>query len=774
MKKRILSALLVTTMLLASSVCAFAIPSEDEVLGKVGAVLEELNYDAGNGEWQKDIDYHAAQLAAIETAYTRIDLADISDAVEMILGHSGLTENQKLYLCALAKAGEPEIASIINSYNTAGYTWRESFDLLQDFSELLGSAASVVTIAPDGVESEYNNILADPAKKAVLASRIETAIKALLKVGFSPTAAELETNYNTGIELDDITKKTLVVFASEIVEKEGIPFRTASSVSALVTAAKDYALSFKNDANIALAKDAVEHVATVDYEETIAEAFDEAAAGILAVNNGYFRTKEVLVDLQLLAGNGSNEGLVEKLVKAVDPDFEATGMLLNIALSKGVQLHSVIGEIEDIKENTASGDAFSNITLRHESSIMIKTEDPSAYGIADGPITLRNSWFDIEFYKEDGAKLTDVSFNDGQISVTKNVSRGEEYPVYMVLYRKSAAGEEKTFIETYPVKIDFTDGITIPVGPSSTTTKYTVTFDTNGGSTIDPVRYARGTVVQLTMVPTKEGYIFDGWYSDAELTQKIESITVDKNTTVYAAWKKDGSTVVSKVDIPELLEDKDHYAYVMGYPEGDIRPNGNISRAEAVTMIFRLLKDDVRAANLAEENVFEDVNADDWFNTAVSTLAKLGIVEGRTATEFAPNEKITRAEFATMFARLAEYEFIAGNNYSDVDNHWARAFIDEVDAYGWIAGYEDDTFRPDNAITRAEAMTLINRVLQRTPQSKDDLLEGMTKWTDNDESAWYYLAVQEATNSHEYERKENGFEKWTKLTEKKDWTTFEK
>ncbi|MBQ3023186.1 MAG: S-layer homology domain-containing protein [Clostridia bacterium] len=776
MKKRILSVLLMATMLLASSVGSFAY-SEDDILDKVGTVLDELNYDAVTeyGDWQKDKIYHAAQLDAIEAAYARIDAADIGEVVEAILVHEGLTVNQKLYLCALAKAQDDDaIAAVLNAYNTAGLSWKDSFDPLQDFSDHLGDNTALIAPpgAPADVEAEYVNVLADNAKKAVLASHLEEVFKDLLKVAFSSTGANLDYNYQLGIESKDITKKTLMVFASEVIEKEGIPFRTAASVSALVTAAKDYALSFKNDANIALAKAALDRVASAPYSNTISKAFDETATGITAVNNGYFAGKDVLVDLELIFGNGSDEGIVESLLMAVDPDFEATGMILNIALSKGIQLHRPFGRMQDIKENTASAGDFSNITLSHESSIDIKTEEYAVSDIELEPIALNTSWFDIEFYKENGSKLTGITYNDGQVFVTKNVARGVEN-AYMVLYRKDASGEEKTFIETYPVKVDFTDGITTSPGTSSTI-RYTVTFNTNGGSEITPQRYARGTEVQLTMVPTKEGYIFDGWYSDAQLTNKIESIVVDENVTIYAGWKKDGSTVVSKVEIPELLEDKEHYAYVMGYPEGDIRPNGNITRAEAVTMIFRLLKDDVRKANLTVENKFEDVTADDWFNTAVSTLAKLGIIEGRTETTFVPNANITRAEFATMFARLAEYEFVAENNYSDVEHHWAKAFIEEVDAYGWIAGYEDDTFRPDNNITRAEAMTLINRVLQRVPENEDALLDGMTIWTDNaDKTAWYYLAVQEATNSHEYEVK-GTYEVWTKLNENKDWTTFEK
>lgn len=779
MKKRILSALLVITMLLASSVCTFAF-SEYDVLDKAGAVLDELNYDSANGEWQKDIDYHAAQLEAITDVSAVIDTTDLSEVVDKILQHEGLTTNQKLYLCALAKKDfDPAIEGILNSYSTAGLTWKQSFDPLQDFSEYLGEHANTQVIAPPyggpaDVEAEYDVVLADDAKRESLASYLENAIKNLLKVAFSTSASNLYDNYDSGIEADDITKKTLMVFASEVVEKEGIPFRTASSAGALASAAKDYALGFKNDANIALAKDAMDIVAGADWEDTFDTAFDVATIGVVEVNSGYFVGREILADIELLLGDGSSEGIIETILKAVDEDYKASNMILNIALSKGIQIHRPGGRIQDIKENTALD--FSNVTLSHESSVSVKTEGVSFRGRTVEPIALKTEWFDIEFYAENGSKLGGATYNDGQVSIIKDESKGVKN-AYMVLYRKDSAGDEMTFIETYPVKIDFTDGVTLPApsGPSSSVTKYTVTFNTNGGSEIAPVTYSEGTTVQLTMKPNKDGYIFTGWYSDVELTQKIDSIKVDKDVTIYAGWKKDGSTVVSKVEIPELLEGDDHYAYVMGYPDGNILPEGNITRAEAVTMIFRLLKEDVRTANLTNENTFEDVTADDWFNTAVSTLAKLGIVEGRTETTFVPNANITRAEFATMFARLAEYEYVAENKYGDVDHHWSKKFIEEVDAYGWIAGYEDDTFRPDNNITRAEAMTLINRVLKRTPETKADLLEGMTVWADNtDETVWYYLAVQEATNSHEYDRKENGFEKWTKITENKDWTTFEK
>lgn len=307
------------------------------------------------------------------------------------------------------------------------------------------------------------------------------------------------------------------------------------------------------------------------------------------------------------------------------------------------------------------------------------------------------------------------------------------------------------------------------------TSRYTLTYETNGGSPIDKETYARNAIAKLTKVPKKEGYIFEGWYLDKELTQKVTEVKMIKNTTVYAAWVEDNGIAGGGYDTPEKLNGDDHFAYIVGYPEGDVRPGNNITRAEVTTIFFRLVKENVRNMNLAYENSFSDVDILDWYNTAVSTMVKLGIVNGRNAESFDPNAFITRAEFAAICARFADTEVEAENKFTDVAGHWAEKEIYEAAEYGWIRGYEDNTFRPDRFITRAEAMTMINRVLNRIPENVNDLLDDMKKWFDNsDEAAWYYIPVQEATNSHDYDKKNNVYEKWTSLNENFDWTKYEK
>lgn len=224
------------------------------------------------------------------------------------------------------------------------------------------------------------------------------------------------------------------------------------------------------------------------------------------------------------------------------------------------------------------------------------------------------------------------------------------------------------------------------------------------------------------------------------------------------------------------LNTTDHFAYIIGYGNGEVRPQNNITRAEVATIFFRLLTDDVRDENLTKTNRYSDVAATSWYNTAVSTLSSMGIITGYPDGTFRPNAAITRAEFAAIAARFDNDGDKTAAKFSDIATHWAKDEISIAYNNGWITGYPDGTFGPQRDITRAETMTLVNRVLNRQPETEDDLLPNMTVWTDNaNPKAWYYLAVQEATNSHYYEFKTNSqYEKWTELRETRDWTQLEK
>lgn len=229
-------------------------------------------------------------------------------------------------------------------------------------------------------------------------------------------------------------------------------------------------------------------------------------------------------------------------------------------------------------------------------------------------------------------------------------------------------------------------------------------------------------------------------------------------------------------DKPEL-NTEDHYAYIVGYPDGNVKPEGNITRAEVATIFFRLLTDESRDEFWSQTNPYSDVSEDDWYNNAVSTLTNAGIIDGYEDGTFKPNGNITRAEFATIAVRFFEATYEGENLFPDIDGHWAQDYINEAANAGIVDGYPDGTFGPQKLITRAEAMTMVNRTIDRHPH-EDHLLDDMIVWPDNPETAWYYEQVQEATNSHEYtmntDDEQNPYEIWTELLPVRDWAQLEK
>ena len=290
-----------------------------------------------------------------------------------------------------------------------------------------------------------------------------------------------------------------------------------------------------------------------------------------------------------------------------------------------------------------------------------------------------------------------------------------------------------------------------------------------------------GETIPTGMISSYSRTASQSWDKDITKDTKVtESVTYTYTFTKKSSGGGGGGgshkpTVTIPDDVPTGLNGDDHYAYIVGYPDSTVRPQNGITRAEVATIFFRLLTDETRTANATKTNNYADVSSDKWYNQAVSTLSAMGIIKGDSRGNFNPNAPITRAEFAAIAARFDKTEDVAAASFGDVATHWAKPEISVAANNGWINGYTDGTFHPDSRITRAEAMAMINRVLQRLPESKADLLDGMIQWSDNaDTSKWYYLAVQEATNSHYYELKANQHEKWTKLRENRDWTELEK
>ena len=266
-------------------------------------------------------------------------------------------------------------------------------------------------------------------------------------------------------------------------------------------------------------------------------------------------------------------------------------------------------------------------------------------------------------------------------------------------------------------------------------------------------------------VSAPEGYVLDR--TEYEINDK------DFSDSLSTAVKYADTVRNYRGTTPDLLNDSDHFAYVIGYMDGNVRPYGLISRAETTTIFFRLLKDSVRDGNLLTSNTYTDVADDYWANTAISTMTGLGIVQGRSTTTFDPKAPITRAQFAAICARFDTGKSSGEQTFSDIQGHWAEKYIERAAELGWIKGFEDGTFRPDTYITRAQAMTMINRVLNRIPEDESDLLPGMNVWPDCNPGNWFYLTVQEATNSHDFKHKAGSYETWTGMNKDPDWTRYE-
>lgn len=319
--------------------------------------------------------------------------------------------------------------------------------------------------------------------------------------------------------------------------------------------------------------------------------------------------------------------------------------------------------------------------------------------------------------------------------------------------------------------------------------QYTLRFNANGGEgTMGDLTYTHGQDQSLTKCGfTRAGYDFLGWATEEDgkvVYHDQQSLSITQDTTLYAVWKQQpnqggsggghhnsgGTQEKPDETPPTTLNDTDHYAYIVGYEDGTIRPNGHITRAEAATVFFRLLTDEARDANLTDRSPYPDVSAGAWYNKAIATLSRMGILSGYEDGSFRPNATVTRAEFAAMAARFDTEAKPVDTPFTDLTGCWAADEIAKAYGKGWVNGYGDNTFRPNGPITRAEAVTLINRVLRRLPETDKDLLPDERTWPDNPETFWGYLALQEASNSHLYDRKSDGYETQTKILPPRDWS----
>ena len=325
--------------------------------------------------------------------------------------------------------------------------------------------------------------------------------------------------------------------------------------------------------------------------------------------------------------------------------------------------------------------------------------------------------------------------------------------------RLSGGSQSASFTGFDPITFPAAGTYTFTVGEVDRNTRY-MSYDRNLYTLTVKVEEKGGMLV-----------ISDVYYTNAAGRSYRDFPIVFSNT--YGSYTPYVPVVPPKT--PDKLNADDHFAYVIGYPDGGVHPHATITRAETATVFFRLLTEKMRKDNLTKYHSFRDVPQGAWYNAAVATMAKLKIITGYPDGTFQPDAPVTRAEFAAIAARFDEKSARTTASFRDIYGHWAERYISRSAELGWIRGYTDNTFRPDQSITRAEAMALINRVLNRNPESKDDLLRSMNIFNDNlDTAKWYYLDVQEAANSHDFIRKANGYEMWKKLRADPDWKALER
>ena len=536
----------------------------------------------------------------------------------------------------------------------------------------------------------------------------------------------------------------------------------------------------------------------------------------------------VFADTPEVTTNDLGKAFVEYLNGGAVLDFGAIKNDIYYLLAAGSQVVDIIGQDNDYNFDVVNLD---NMTITvggvELNKVKIQSDEfpgSTTYGffegeIAEGEIADGNYDFVVTYYPDgvaDGETREHFvwsinvpvgNFAPAQFSydvhlTNPQTAKGEykvETNVEAVLTPRDSNGTEGS-TETFPVP-----ELTYEVKGGGSTTEHlmTVIVEGKGNVVVKDVQTVGANDTEVVEIPfgvEKQKFEMeaaDGWKLDkveVTINGKTENLgDVDKYEmdeslidgavlkAVFVKYNDGGSggggshRPNNKPDeTPEALNGDDHFDYVVGYSDGLVHPERNITRAEVASIFFRLLQDDVREKNLTDQNPFNDVFTDDWFNVAVSTMYDMDIVYGRDNNNFDPNAYITRAEFAAIAARFDSEGYSGENLFTDIDGHWAANQINRAAEKGWISGYPDGTFGPDRYITRAEAVTMINRVLNRLPESADALHEDMNVFPDNmDTTAWYYLAIQEATSSHEYEKDKDGvYETWTDVLPDRDWAQY--
>lgn len=447
--------------------------------------------------------------------------------------------------------------------------------------------------------------------------------------------------------------------------------------------------------------------------------------------------------------------------------------------------HTVTVDSDD-SELTESNYSFDVVSFGQDSVFVMNS------ALDDLTVTATKTWEDADnAYNTRPESIYISLMQDGNVYQTKELKDGATQLTWDNLPAGHAYTVQEVPVSGYTVKYDGTNITNTLNDLADRDEEYTVTFvyehasatDADGNAITAPITVKHDGSLQFT-AKADSGYILQtpSYNGSATMeangsTYTLKNIKSDVTVTIKAEKQNQGGggggIIITPPDDKPELERGDHFAYIVGYEDETIRPQNNITRAEVATIFFRLLTDESREQYFTDDNsAFSDMTGDHWYDNAVATLTNAGIIAGYPDGTFRPNDPITRAEFAAIATRFDDLEPVP-SRFTDIDGHWAEDAINAAYGAGWVGGYPDGTFLPNKNITRAEVMSLVNRVLDRNVDI-DGMLDDMLTWVDNEPSDWFYEAVQEATNSHDYEREEGEeFETWTKITEPRDWTKLE-
>ena len=565
---------------------------------------------------------------------------------------------------------------------------------------------------------------------------------------------------------DDVAKKNIAVFFGKDVTTE-------IATGAIIENVKEYV---NHDSGaVSVISNALSDIFVADKSEAISSVYDLTGRLISSAYNG----KNVKDDVVRIFGNGTTEGAIELAMKVADPGEKVQNIWLNLYLRRFIQMKTIAGDFTTIDAanysipDTTIG-TNKDATLGSSTTASYSVRNLSDYGLSDNNLSLNTSYFNV---------VTDSSYvsydaNKGKLYVDYDSSKSHEYIVTLTVYRSSAGTGVEDYIEDYAVKV-------INEQPSE--------GGRHNGTGSTDVSTGNNTRVKVTLVPSGDGAITgetdpitgstNRYLIRPKAGYKVNKVYVDDvETEDYTV--EDNGVVVVLADIAadhkisatfmKVLADEEHISYIIGYPDGEFKPYNSITREETATIFFRLLTDESRDKYLTE-STFSDVESGRWSTQNIGTLAALNILRGYSDGSFKPSGKITRAEFAAIAYRFYNLSNNAESDaFSDISGHWANGYINAAANAGLILGYEDGTYRPDQEITRAEAVTIVNRMLSRSVNLENIPANAVT-FTDLHTSDWFYCAVIESANTHDYEseRLGDGSEIWKDINENPDWIKYE-